>query len=389
MDPRKSLDTLLSRAVGRGDVPGVIAVAGTAEGVTYEGAAGKRALNGPAEMAIDTVTWLASMTKALTAAAAMQLVERGKLSLDRPAADVLPELGEVQVLEGFDASGEPKLRPPKGTVTLRNLLTHSAGFAYEIWNGNVGRWLESRRIPGIITGARATFERPLVGDPDRSWNYGPGIDYAGRMVEEASGERLGEYARKNLFEPLGMLSTAFRITSSQRTRLAGMHARLPDGGLAPYPFEIPQDAECDMGGHAAYGTAPDYLRFLRMILNGGALDGVRVLEAETVAAMSKNQMGALDVRALGTAMPPFSNDVEFYPGIPCKWGLSFMINTARTSEGRSAGSLSWAGLCNSYYWADPTRKIAGLLITQILPFFDARAVELFREFETTVYRTAR
>lgn len=386
MNLQKELDMQLSGAVGRGDVPGVIATVADDRGVIYEGAAGLRALGQPAPMTLDTVAWFASMTKAVTGAAAMQLVERGKLSLDAPAGKVIPFLGNVQVMEGFDAAGKPRLRPAKGTVTLRNLLTHSSGFSYEIWNPDAARELEVRGAGRVLSGTQASLDRPLVHDPDRCWDYGPSIDWVGRMIEEVSGLRLGDYMREHLFKPLGMDSTSFRLSDSQRERLAGMHARLPEGGLVPYPMEVGQDGPLDMGGHGLYGTLPDYLRFTRMILGGGKLEGTRVLEAGTVAAMAQNQIGALDVRPLPHA-PPYSNAVEFWPGMRCKWGLSFLINTEATPQGRSAGSLSWAGLANSYYWIDPVKKLTGTLLTQILPFYDGPVVRLFGDLETAVYRS--
>jgi CubicO group peptidase (beta-lactamase class C family) len=140
-----------------------------------------------------------------------------------------------------------------------------------------------------------------------------------------------------------------------------------------------------MGGHSLYGTLPDYLRFTRMILAGGSLDGTRVLEAKTVQTMSHNQMGPLHVTDMPAA-PPYSNAVRWWPGVTCKWGLSFMINEQATPEGRSAGSLTWAGLANSYYWIDPVKKITGALSTQILPFYDAPVVQLFSALETAVYQ---
>ena len=386
MSLQNKLDASLARATTAGDVPGVVACVADSSGVIYQGASGVRSLGQPAAMTVDTVTWYASMSKAVTAAAAMQLVERGRLSLDEPAGKVCPHLAKPQVLEGFDAQGKPRLRPARGTVTLRNLLTHSSGLSYEIWNADMARELEGRGAGIILSGTQATLDRPLLWDPDTRWDYGPGIDWAGRMVEEVSGERLGDFMRKNLFEPLSMNGTGFRIRPEQRSRLAGVHARLPDGTLVPYPFEIDQNATLDMGGHALYGPLLDYLRFTRMILGGGVLDGVRVLEASTVAAMSQNQMGPLDVTPLPAA-PPFSNAVDFYPGNPCKWGLSFMINTKQTPQGRSAGSLSWAGLANSYYWIDPVKQITGVLSTQILPFYDAKVVALFNEMETAVYQS--
>ncbi len=367
-------------------IPGVVATVADDKGVIYEGAAGLRSCDKPEKMTVDTVAWYASMTKAITGAAAMQLVERGKLSLDGPAGKVVPFLANPQVLEGFDAAGKPRLRPAKGTITLRNLLTHSAGFSYEIWNADAARELESRGVGNILSGTQATLDRPLLWDPDTKWDYAPGIDWAGRMVEEASGQKLGDFLRANLFEPLGMKTATFHLGARHRENLAGMHARTPDGTIVPYPMEFGQDSPLDMGGHALYGTLGDYLRFTRMILGGGALEGARVLESKTVESMSKNQMGALDVTPMPAA-PPFSNAVEWWPGITPKWGLSFLINPKATPQGRSAGSLSWAGLANSYYWIDPVKKVTGAVSTQILPFYDGPVVALFNDLETAVYQS--
>lgn len=385
MSLKSTLDTRLKSATDRGDVPGLIAMAADRNGVIYEGAFGLRKLGEPAPMTLDTVVWFASMTKAVTGAAAMQMVERGKLKLDEPAAKVCPELGKVQVREGWDAAGKPHLRAPRGTITLRNLLSHTSGFAYEIFHADVVRELEESGKPGVISGQRATLDRALVCDPGTEWNYSPGIDWAGRMVEEASGQRLGEYMKKNLFEPLAMRDTSFQSSAALRARQAGVHARLPDGSLTAIPFELPPDQELDMGGHGLSGTAGDYLRFSRMILNGGTLDGARVLEAKTVATMGENHIGELTVGPIPTAAPDLSNPVHLYPGIPLKWGLTFLINTKETPEGRSAGSLAWAGLINGYYWIDPSKGVTGVFMTQILPFFDAHATRLFSEFETAVY----
>lgn len=382
------LDTLMANAVAARDLAGVVLTVGRAGDVLFEGAAGRRSLDdATSSMTTDTVMFLASMTKAITGVMAMQLVERGKLELDAPAAKLLPELEQVKVLDGFDDSGEPRLRAPRAPVTLRNLLTHSSGFAYEFWNGDIGRYLEKRGVPSVLSGTRASFALPLAHDPDAAWSYGQGIDFAGRLIEEAAGETLREFARKNLFEPLRMDSTSFRIAPDMRTRLATMHARTLDGDLAVHPIEIDQNAEQDMGGHSVYGTSPDYLRFLRMVLGGGELDGARVLERETVATLSRNHLaGDLRVRTLKTVAPGFTHDCNFYPDIPCTWGLSWLINTRKTPEGRSPGSLAWAGICNNYCWVDPTRDIAGVMYAQLLPFFDPRALGLFRDFERTVYR---
>jgi methyl acetate hydrolase len=337
-------------------------------------------------MTTDTVGWIASMTKALTGTAAMQLVEQGRLELDRAAADWVPELAEARVLEGFGDDGQPRTRPPRRPITLRHLLTHTAGFSYEIWNEQVIRYQEAKGVPGIISCQNAALTTPLLFDPGERWEYGINIDWAGKMVEAVSGRRLGAYLQEHIFEPLGMRDTAFRLRPDMRARLAKIHQRGEDDGFTVLDLEIPQEPEFEMGGGGLYGTAGDYLKFVRMILNRGAADGQPVLRPETVDTMARNQMGECRVRAVKTAMPPLSNDAEFFPGMPKTWGLSFMINTERAPTGRSAGSLAWAGLANSYYWIDPTKGVGGVYLTQILPFADKKSLPLFFAFEETVYR---
>ncbi len=379
------LDEVLSAAVERGDIPGVVATVANGSQSLYENAFGQRALGGDEAMTSDSVFWIASMTKAITGIAAMQLVERGVIELDGPAAEYLPELGETQVLEGFDNNDQPLLRAPKNQITLRHLLTHTSGFAYEIWNEDIGKYQQATGAPGILNAEKASLKMPLVFDPGTGFEYGIGLAWAGRVVEAASGQRLGDYFQQQLFEPLGMRDTAFKIRPDMRERLVHMHARGPDGSLILFPFETPQDPEVQLGGEALYGTAPDYQRLMQMLLNGGELDGERVLKADTVARMGRNQIGVIDFAAMKTVMPPLSNDTDFYPGMQQKWGLSFLINTEKSPQGRPAGSLSWAGLPNCYYWIDPKTQISGAIYTQILPFFDPKVVDLFRAFESTVY----
>ena len=347
---KAAADKILKDAVSKGDVPGVVATATDAKGTTYEGGFGKRTLGEAAEMTPDTVVWIASMTKAVTGAAAMQMVERGKLGLDSPAKDVIPALGDVGVLEGFDAAGKPKTRKAKRDITLRHLLTHTAGFGYDIWSPEIARYMEAMGVPGVISCQDKALTTPLLFDPGDRWFYGINIDWAGKMVEAASGQKLGRFMQDNLLGPLGMTSTAFRITDDMRKRKATIHHRGPDGALVPDPtLEIPQEPEFEMGGGGLYSTAGDYLKFVRMMLNQGRSDkGEAVLKPATVAAMSQNSMGDFKVCLLKTAAPPFSNDAEFFPGIDKQWGLSFMINNAEAPTGRSAGGLAWAGLANTY-----------------------------------------
>src|SRR5437870_2191893 len=279
----KSIDTIFSQAVASKAMPGIVAVAASDKGVLYEGAFGKRQLGQDAPMTLDTVVWIASMTKAITAAAAMQLVERGKLGLERPAREVVPEVAAAKVLEGFDAAGKPRLREPKRPITLRHLLTHTAGYGYEIWAPPIGQYQAATNTPGITTCTNAALTTPLLFDPGDRWEYGINIDWVGKMVEAVSGQKLDRYLQENIFGPLGV------------------------------------------------GT-------------------------------------------LKSAMSGLSNDVELFPGMSKKWGLSFLINMRDAPTGRAAGSLAWAGLANTYFWNDRTKRVCGVFLSQLFPFYDTTAI---------------
>jgi len=385
MQSNARIDQVLRQKSDAKEIPGVVAMAATSKEVTYQGAFGKRDLSKDDAMTADSVFWIASMTKAVTAAAAMQLVEQGKLSLEAPIGNVLPDLAAPQVLEGFDSQGEPKLRPAKNPITLRHLMTHTAGFCYNLWNGDMVQYLEKTGLPAITTCQNDALKTPLASDPGTRWEYGINIDFVGKAVEAASGKRLDAYLRDHLLTPLGMTDTGFKIGDAQRQRLVGMHARGPDGLLAPIPFELEQDPEFHMGGGGLYSTAGDYIRFTQMILNKGRGNGNQVLKAETVATMGQNHMGDLNVTKMISALPDFTNDIDLYPDMAKKWGLSFLINTAKTPEGRSPGSLAWAGLANTYYWIDPSRDVTGVILMQVLPFADQKCLEAFAGFERGVY----
>lgn len=377
-----SIAAPLRRVADSGDVPGVAAAAATKDGVIFQGGFGTRDLATGAPMTADTVVWIASMTKAITATCAMRLVERGQLSLDDDIAAVLPELGRAQVLEGFDADGKPRLRAAARAITLRHLLTHTSGHAYDMWNADIRRYIEVTGMPGVISCKNAALLLPLASDPGEKWEYGIAIDWVGKAVEAVSGQTLAQSMQDWIFGPLGMTDTGFKIGAAQRQRLARIHAR-SEGGLVSTDTEIPQEPEFHMGGGGLYSTVGDYLTFARMIMHGGTLNGVQVLRPETVAEMSRNAMGDLVCNPMKTAAPAFTNDVDFLAGM--KWGLSFLINPEPLPTGRSAGSLAWAGLANSYFWIDPKKQVAGVYATQVLPFFDPKAVEGFAGFETAVY----
>ena len=387
-EARQQIDEVLSRAVAAGEVPGVVAMAAGADGPIYQGAFGVRELGGGAAMTPDTVFRIASMTKALTSVAAMQLVEEGRLDLDAPVPDIDPALAAPQVLQGFDAAGIPLLRPAKRPITLKHLLTHTAGFTYEVWNADNLRYVEATGAARQFSGKLAAYRRPLNFDPGERWEYGINIDWVGRLVEAVSGQSLDVFMRERIFAPLGMVDTGFVPSPQQRNRQAPVHQRQADGSLVPQPLPPPSTPEFFAGGGGLYSTARDYLSFLEMLLHGGSLGGVRILSPETVAQMNRNQIGDLPAGKLTSCAPELSNDVDFFPGAGVRWGLGYMLNLEPGPNGRDAGTVSWAGLFNSYYWLDPARRVAGTILTQILPFADPTVVRLYGEFERGVYALA-
>ncbi len=380
------IDQVLADAVNSGQVPGVTAAVANAGGQVYGGAFGKRARGGSVAMTQDTVFRIASMTKAITGAACMQMVEQGKLGLDQPAGEIMPSLANPQVLEGFDDAGKPRLRPARGTITLRKLLTHTAGFVYDTWNRDMNRYAQQTGLPAARTGKLAALSAPLGFDPGERWEYGINIDIAGRMVEIVSGQNLEAYLQEHVLRPLGMHDTGFVLRPAWKDRLATLHNREADGSLVPFDAPPPAESpEFYAGGGGLFSTSNDYLLFLQALLRGGEGNGTQVLKPETVALMSQNSMGALDVLPMPTFNPRMSNPVDLFPGMVKKWGLTFLINTQDHPGGRGAGSLAWAGINNTYYWLDPKQQIAGVLMTQVLPFADKTVLDLLDRFEKAVY----
>lgn len=380
------MDAVLREATDSREVPGVVAMAATDRGLLYEGAFGRRALDRPEPMTLDSVFRIASMTKAITSVAAMQLVEQGKLALEAPVPDIDPTLGSPQVLEGFDAAGKPRLRPARRPITLRHLLTHTAGFGYNMWDPTVGRYLETAGLPPRGTGRVASIRMPLVFDPGERWEYGINTDWVGRLVEAASGRPLDAYFRERIFGPLGMTDSGYVTSPEQRARQARLHHRQSDGSLQLQPLEPPPTAgEFWSGGGPLYSTGRDYLQLLQMLLNRGTWNGASLLRPETVALMGQNHTGDIPAGVMKTALPEMSCDVDFFPGARIRWALGYMLNLDPGPNGRSAGTVSWGGIFNTYYWLDPVRRVTGLIMTQILPFADPRVLALYGRFERAIY----
>jgi CubicO group peptidase (beta-lactamase class C family) len=383
------LDAALRAPVERGDVVGAIGAITDATDTIYSAAFGNRGIGGSVAMTEDTVCNMASMTKAITGACGMQLVEQGKLDLDSPISTWIPQAAQLQVLDGWDANGKAILRPPVRGVTLRHLMTHTSGMSYTLWNAELNRYAESvGGLPPLDYADEATWLQPLTFDPGEAWDYGISIDWIGRLVVEISGQSLGTYMQENIFAPLGMTSTGYAVTPDMQARQASIHQRAEDGTLALLDPQPAINTGREYGGGGLNGTTPDYQRFIRMILNGGSGNGNQILKPETVAEMTRNQMGDIRVGMLPTTNPARSLDAEFFPGVPKSWGMTFMINEEPAPTGRPAGGLAWAGLYNTFFWIDPVNQVGGVYMSQVLPFVDTKTLQAFYDFETAYYDVA-
>jgi methyl acetate hydrolase len=372
----------LETTLTAGNIPGAVAAVGNSAGTLAQVAVGTRGPGGP-PLAQDDLFQIASMTKAIASVAAMQLVEQGRLSLDDDIGTLLPQLASPEVLEGFDDEGKPVTRPAAGPITLRQLLTHTSGFGYEFLSAELTQYrVNHPAAPGSL----ASLNAPLLADPGTQWIYGISTDWVGLAVEAASGLKLGDWLARHVTGPLGMADTGFAQKSAVEARLTPLHARAPDGGLQPFPifFGVDDRAEFEGGGGGLVSSANDYLRFVRMILNHGALNGARILRRETVAEMARNQVPMAAGR-MTSNMPSLSTDFELFPDMHCGWGLGFLINPQPGPDGRAAGTLAWAGIANSYYWIDHESDIAAVLCMQHLPFGEPAAVAVLRAFERAVY----
>ncbi len=391
-DLQGSCDAIL-RGVTAGAVrvPGVVAMVTDRRANTYEGAAGERLLGSGRAMTADSVFAIFSTTKAIAGTAVMQCVEEGKLDLDAPAKNYAPEIGKLQVLDGFDADGKPRLRAPRRDVTTRMLMLHTAGFGYDFFNASYNRLAREQGQPSVITCSKAALMTPLLFDPGDKWEYGSNIDWCGQVVEGLRGKRLGEVLKERVFAPLGMEDIAFSMTPSMRERLAVIHQREADGSLTPLPdLQLPANPDVDMGGHGLYASIGDYMKFIRMWLNDGAGPHGRVLKPETVEAAVRNGLQShQNVVMLPGVIPSLSNDAEFFPGLKKSWSYTFMVNDEEAPTGRPAGAIGWAGLANLFYWIDRKNGLGGFWATQILPFGDPTSFTGYMDFETATYAARR
>lgn len=375
----------LREGLERRRIPAAAAMVATLHKTVYEGGFGYRDSASGLVVKTNSIFRIASMTKAITTAAAMQLVEQGKLQLSRPVGEYLPELARLEVLEGFDQAGNPILRPAQTPVLLKHLMTHTSGFVYDIWDAVLARY--NRVTNGGNPPGTPAAVSPLRFEPGTRWQYGTGIDWTGRLVETISGLTLEQYFQRNILQPLGMKDTSYILPEEKFERLVSTCRRQPDGSLKEDARSLPAAPKEFNGGGGLYSTVEDYTRFLQMILRKGRCAArERILSAESVRLMSTNQIGPLNVQKLISTDHSVSEDVEMHPGAMDKYSYGFLLNPAPYPGGRSAGSLGWAGIENTFYWIDPRRGACAVIMMQYLPFVDQEAMGLLRDFERSVYQ---
>ena len=364
------LNGVLRSAVEQKWVPGIVAMAANADGLIYEGAFGFNKA---------TIFAIASMTKPITAVAVMQLVEAGKVSLDEPVATYLPELGKMKVLE------RGILRPAKGVITVRQLLTHTSGFVYEFMNAELHDYVAQGNVASFMADGDGFLQSPLLFDPGARWEYGISSDWLGRLVERISGETLDCYFRQRIFDPLGMQDTYFNVPAQMQSRLAPMYRRTKNGDLAQDPPQPLKPVQFFSGGGGLYSTAADYLTFARAILRGGELGGRRILKSETIAEMGRNQIGGITLGPRRSTMPDLLVDGSSRPGRPEKFGLGFGLNSRAIDNGRGANTMSWAGIYNTFFWIDRERNVCAVFLSQMLPSGDPGPLKTVGEFDRALY----
>lgn len=374
------VDETLRSGIGRRKIPAVVGMVASESKTLYVGSFGKRDASG-VPVRVDSIFQIASMTKAITSVAAMQLVEQGKVDLAEAVAGRLPQLANLDVLEGFDAAGKPSLRPAKTPLTLRHLLNHTSGLCYDTWDGNMFRYTSAKPATDPAKPG------PLMFEPGKRWQYGQGVDWAGRLVETISGATLENYFQEKIFRPLGMEETSYILPAAKFNRLVSRYHRETSGDLQEDERKLPTPPTTFNGGGGLYSTAGDYVRFMQMILNHGTgFNNGRILQPKTVESMMTNQIGELTAGKMKSFKPNTSADVDIQPGHTEKWGLGFLINPTPYASGRSAGSLAWAGLYNTFYWIDPKRRRCAVILMQYLPFVDKEAIGLLDDFERVIYR---
>ncbi|MDL2403963.1 serine hydrolase domain-containing protein [Rhizobium mayense] len=376
------LDDLLHDSVQRRQVPYIVASVGRSAGTVWTGQAGNAA--GDIEASDQTLFRIFSMTKAIAATGAAILAERKQLDWNWPVAAVLPQSNSLEVLDGMRGNVAFFRRPRSGT-TLLQLATHQSGLAYEYYDPVLAHYFDRSGKPTIISGLKKGLLYPFRFDPGTRWRYGTGIDWLGLVIETIDGRPIDRFCREEIFEPLQMTHTVFE--PGRADVVGDIFLRRPDGGLTAAPVDVaaPRPPEFYAMGHALYSTPADYMRFLRMWLNHGELDGRRLISTDTATSFLADQLGELTLPELSSCVPRSSHDFVFFPRARKGHSLGF----ARMQEGvagmRSEGSQFWGGLLNTHFWFDTRRDIAVVVMTQLLPFLDPPFMAAMAGLEKSIY----
>ena len=362
------IDTTLQAAVDRHELPGVVALATTASEVIYQGAFGRLRTDADTPMETDALFNIMSMTKPVTSVAVMMLIEAGSVGLDDALADHLPDYKDMQVIEAWNAStGELTTRPARSAITIRQLLANTSGMGYAFCSPLL--YSIDQNPIGLDT------HSPLLHDPGERFSYGPSTRVLGDLIAAVSGQRLDAFFDEHLFGPLGMSDTAYDY-AGEESRVVRPHVWTM-AGLTPtelFPISI-------VGDGGLYSTAQDYGRFLQCLLR----QGEPLLPAAAFAGMIENQLGDLVVETQPEGNPGLTRPFPNNAGTDT-FGLGFQIDNVGTAGLRSKGSYSWSGLFNTHFWGDPVRGIGGIILMQVLPFYDPRCMALAEAFERGVYR---
>ena len=330
---------------------------------------------------------IASMTKPIVTLAALQLVAGGDLRLDQPMKEILPVLGEVQVVSR--TGDELVFAPLARDITLHHLLTHTSGYAYDFHAEMIAELVAQEKIAGLASDNDAFLAAPLIFQPGENWEYGINIDWAGKIVEKVSGVDLNEYVKANILRPLGMKNTSFSINDLSADALVPLSLRDDDGNLSDVSELMPNVTDGPyLGGGGLYSNVGDYMKFMRMVLQNGQGPDSEILPSGMVRDMFANQIGDMQVGYMPSQNPMLAKSHAWFEGTSMKWGYGFMVNETEVDGRRSAGAGAWSGLYNTFFSIDPARETACVIMMQMLPVYNEAALAVFDTFERAVYSDA-
>lgn len=374
------LDAVLESAIKQGLVPGVVAMAAGPDGILYSGAFGLMDSGQGKPMSKDTIFRIASMTKPVTSVATMMLVEQGKLNLDDPVSRYLPSFKDREVVAAIEADGSFTTRKAKQAVLIRHLLSNTSGLAYGFANDTVNRLQQK-------TGKTAE-ELPLLYEPGTQWTYGGSTKVLGQVIEAVTGAGLDKFFDERIFKPLNLRDTSFAVSPEKSSRVATVHRR-ENGRLqeSPNPGVVQSPVAGDGGLNS---TAADYIKFLQVFLNEGNSPGGRLLSKRSIETMGSNRIGSVIVQTQRTTNPGLSQSFPLGAGRD-KFGFGFQIaaSNKENPDLRMPGSMTWAGIFNTHFWVDPERRIAAVVMMQVLPFYDESSMKVYQDFEAALGRSLR